>query len=49
MLVLKLSGNKAFLFYMGIYCILGYANFGYNENFHLLHFAVPQTNDREIE
>ena len=26
---------------------LGYANFGNNENFHLLHFAVHQTNDRE--
>jgi hypothetical protein len=28
---------------------LGSANFGNNENFHLLHFAVLQTNDRKIE
>ena len=27
--------------------VLGYANFGKNPNFHLLPFAVQQTNDRE--
>ena len=30
-----------------VHCTIGYANLGNNENFHLLHFAVHQTNDRE--
>ena len=30
-----------------LHCSLGYANFGNNENFHLIHFEVHQTNDRE--
>ena len=31
----------------GWHCVLGYANFGNNGNFHMLHIAVHQTNDRE--
>ena len=36
-----------FLITLIIFRLIGYANFGNNENFPLLHFAVHQINDRE--